>query len=116
METSINKIVIACSGASNTGCYTDEVARRMAKSGDANMLCMAKIAIGDKALIEKTKKSKSKIIVLDGCPINCVDKIMKTQGFIDFIHINTTSFGITKGKTPLIDEKVDEIINHINSL
>ncbi len=116
METSVNIIVIACSGASNTGCYTDEVARRMAKNGDANMLCMAKIAIGDKSLIEKTKQSKAKIIVLDGCSINCVDKIMKTQGFSDFIHTNTTSFGITKGKTPLTDEKVDEIINHINSL
>ena len=38
---------------------------------------------------------------MDGCPINCVDKIMKTQGFEDYIHINTTNFGITKGKTPL---------------
>ncbi len=116
MEIRDNKIVIACSGASNTGCYTDEVARKMAKSGDAKMLCMAKIAIGDKALIEKTKQSNAKIIVLDGCPINCVDKIMKTQDFSDFTHINTTSFGITKGKTPLIDEKVEEIINHIKIL
>ena len=116
METSNSKIVIACSGASNTGCFTDEVARRMAKRGDADMLCMAKIAIGDEQLIEKTKQSKAKIIVLDGCPFNCVDIIMKAQGFTDFIHINTTSFGITKGKTPLTDEKVEEIIDHINSL
>ena len=116
MENQVNKIVIACSGSSNTGCYTDEVARRMAKNGDANMLCMAKIAIGDKHLIEKTKQSRAQIIVLDGCPINCVDEIMKTQGFSDYTHINTTNFGITKGKTPLTDEKVEEIINHIKKL
>jgi len=41
---------------------------------------------------------------------------MKTHGFEDYIHINTTDFGITKGKTPLIDEKINEIIEHINSL
>ncbi len=116
MENNANKIVIACSGASNTGCYTDEVARRMAKNGDANMLCMAKIAIGNKALIDKTKQSKKKIVVLDGCPVNCVDKIMKTQGFSGYIHINTTNFGITKGKTPLLDDKVNEIIDHIKIL
>ena len=55
MESKNKKIVIACSGASNTGCYTDTIVRKMAKSGDADMLCMAKIAIGDKNLIAKTE-------------------------------------------------------------
>ena len=56
METQEKITIVACSGASNTGKYTDEVARRMAASVQANMLCLAMVAIGDKALIEKIKK------------------------------------------------------------
>lgn len=89
---------------------------KTAESGQANMLCLAKIAIEDEKLIESTKSSNDKIIVLDGCPFNCADKILKREIIDQFHRINTTEFGIAKGKTPVTDEKVNEIIDCIKQL
>ncbi|MBP6871464.1 MAG: putative zinc-binding protein [Bacteroidales bacterium] len=112
-----NKIqIVSCSGASNTGKYADEVARRLAADGDASMVCLAKVAIGDQPLINKIKNNNSKIIVLDGCPFNCAEVILGREGITDIIHLNTTDFGIIKGKTPFSNEKAEEIIQYIKTL
>ena len=112
----LNTMLVSCSGASNTGCYADRVARILAESGQANMICLPKIAINDEKLIENVKNTSKKVVVIDGCPINCAEKILNEKGITNFTHINTTDFGITKGKTPLTDEKIDEIINHIKAI
>lgn len=108
--------IVSCSGASNTGKYTDDVARLLAATGEANMICLAKVAIGDKPLIKSVKEQNSKIVVLDGCPFNCAEKILGEVGITDIIHLNTTDFGIVKGKTPVTDEKINEIVEHIKKI
>lgn len=116
MENSANYQIVSCSGASNTGKFADEVARMLSASGDASMICLAKVAIGDQTLIEKVKAHKTKIIVLDGCPINCAEKILGREGITGIIHLNTTEFGIVKGKTPFSEEKVNEIVEYIKRI
>ena len=112
----LNMMIVSCSGASNTGCYADKVARILAESGQANMICLPKVAINDKRLIEKVKTTNQKVIVIDGCPINCSEKILKEKGIENFIHVNITNFGIKKGKTPITEEKINEIISYIKAL
>lgn len=112
----LNITMVSCSGASNTGCYADRVSRMLTESGQTDMICLPKIAINDVKLIEKCKKCTNKIVIIDGCPLNCAKKILEDHGISNFIHINTTDFGITKGKTPLTDDKLNEMINHIKSL
>ena len=109
-----NKIVhiVSCSGASNTGKYSDEVARMLMSGGSAKMLCLARFSV-DKPFAENAKTEISKLVVLDGCPINCAEKTMKENGIENYIHINTTDFGIVKGKTPFVAEKAIEIVEHI---
>lgn len=41
---------------------------------------------------------------------------MLDSGIGDYVHINATDFGIVKGKTPVTDDKVDEIMNYIRNL
>ena len=108
--------IMSCSGASNTGEYSDLIARKLDASGDADMHCLAKIAIGDKNLIDNLKKTDVKIVVLDGCLINCAEKILNREGITNIHHLNTTDFGIIKGKTPVTTEKIDEIMQHIKNL
>mgnify|MGYP005835469009 CR=1 FL=1 len=107
--------VVACSGASNTGQYSDVVARKLMESGQAKMLCLARFSV-DMKFAEQSKTEIGKLIVLDGCPINCAERTMLETGITNFIHLNTTDFGITKGVTPVTDEKVSEIANHIKSI
>lgn len=116
MENSPNYQIVSCGGASNTGKFADEVARMLSASGDASMICLAKVAIGDQALIQKVKDQKTKIVVLDGCPINCAEKLLEREGIIDIIHINTTDFDIVKGKTPFSIEKANEIVENIKKI
>jgi len=112
----LNMMLVSCSGASNTGCYADKVARILDESKQANMICLPKMAINDKKLIEKVKTTNQKVVVIDGCPLNCAEKILKEKGIENFTHINTTDFGIRKGKTPITKDKLDEIINYIKTL
>lgn len=110
-----NKIVLACSGASNTGAYSDKVSRKLMKEGNAKMLCLARFAVDEK-FVEKTKKEISnydEIIVIDGCPINCAEKIIEKLNVENYKHINVTDYGIEKGKTPVTEEKVKEIAENL---
>jgi uncharacterized metal-binding protein len=116
METKINYQIASCSGASNTGKFADDVSRRLAAAGEANMICLAKVAIGDQALIHNIKNRNTEILVLDGCPFNCAEIILGREGITNIIHLHTTDFGIEKGKTPYSDEKADEIVEHIKRL
>jgi uncharacterized metal-binding protein len=112
----LNITMVSCSGASNTGCYADRVSRILTESGQTDMICLPKIAINDKKLIEKCKNTTATIVVIDGCPLNCAKKILEDHGITNFVHINTTDFGIQKGKTPLMDDKINEMITYIKSL
>ena len=76
------------------------------------MICLPKVAINNKKVIEECKNSTRIIVVIDGCPLNCAEKILKDHGIHNFVHINTTDFGITKGKTPLMDSKINEMIKN----
>ena len=104
-------IILACSGASNTGTYSDKVARKLMQDGRAKMLCLARFAV-DKAWAEEQKNNLSRdarLIVLDGCPIDCAAKILNERGIHNFEHVHSTDFGIVKGKTPIVEEKIIEI-------
>lgn len=111
----LKKIVLACSGASNTGAYSDKAARKLMKEGKAKMLCLARFAVDEK-FVEQTKKeitNYNEVIVIDGCPINCAEKIIDKLNIDDYKHINVTDYGIEKGKTPVTEEKVNEIVERI---
>lgn len=90
--------------------------RILSASGNSDMICLAKVAIGDQPLIKSVKEKNKKIVVLDGCPFNCAEKILGDAGINDIIHLNTTDFGIIKGKTPVTSEKVNEIVEYIRKI
>lgn len=113
MENNGNITIVSCSGASNTGKYSDEVARKLKELGHAKMLCLARFSV-DEEFAAKSRTEIKKLVVLDGCPVNCAEKIMKKAGVMNFNHIYTTDFGIIKGKTPVTDDKINEIAQHIS--
>ena len=115
MENTQKFQIVSCSGASNTGKFADETARMLMSEGTAKMLCLARFSI-DKAFAETTKGEITKLVVLDGCPIDCAKKTMLENGIENFLHIHTTDYGIVKGKTPFSIEKAKEIVEHIKKI
>jgi len=115
MENVVKYQIVSCSGASNTGKFADETARMLMSESKAKMLCLARFSI-DKAFAETTKGEITKLVVLDGCPIDCAKKTMLENGIEKFSHIHTTDFGIIKGQTPFSEEKAKEIVEHIKKI
>ena len=63
MNQNSKTIILACSSASNTGAYSDKVARKLMKEGNAKMLCLARFAV-DKDFAETSKTELSHALEL----------------------------------------------------
>jgi uncharacterized metal-binding protein len=98
------KLIFSCSGAADVGAVADQAARLLTRQGKGRMYCLAGIGGDVPGIIESTK-SASKILAIDGCPIDCARKTLEGAGFAAFEHLRLSDLGMKKGSTP-IDEDV----------
>jgi uncharacterized metal-binding protein len=103
------KLIFPCSGASNVGEMADLAARRLTKAGAGKMYCLAGIGGGVSGIIESTK-SADKVLVIDGCPVECARKIMEKAGFSGFTHLQLAKIGLEKGKTPVTPDAIATVV------
>jgi uncharacterized metal-binding protein len=92
------KIVLACSGGSNVGQMTNDVAKRLDVSGDAKFFCLAGVG-GQISGMVATVKGADKILVLDGCPVGCGKKCADQAGITGYQYLVVTELGIEKKHT-----------------
>ena len=88
-------IVMSCSGGSNVGQITNEVAKRLSLAGKAKFFCLAGIGGKISGMIASVKGADSKI-VLDGCPVACAKKCMENAGIENYDYLVVTELGIAK--------------------
>lgn len=100
-------IVLACSGASDLGYISDQVARKLSRNKVRKMNCLTVAATGSDEKIAEFKKSN--ILVIDGCTEDCGKKIMAMRGITDYKYLRLTDLGYEKGKTPTSQDTVKEI-------
>ena len=103
------KLIFACSGAADVGAVADQAARRLTQEGAGSMFCLAGVGGRVAPIMDKTK-SASKILAIDGCPLNCVSETLKQAGFDGFEHMLVTDLGLEKGKTPVSEESVGKVV------
>lgn len=101
------KLVFACSGAADVGAVADQAARKMTRDGTGKMFCLAGIG-GRVSGIMATTAAASKVLAIDGCPLNCVKLTLEQAGFSGFEHLQLADLGMEKGKTPLSPEAVEQ--------
>jgi uncharacterized metal-binding protein len=102
------KLIFACSGAADVGAIADQVARRLTRDGAGKMFCLAGIG-GRINGIMKTAESASKILMIDGCPMNCVKACLEKAGFTEFAHLQLADLGMEKGKSPANEENIGKV-------
>ena len=102
------KLIFPCSGGSDVGKLTDEAARKLTKDGSGRMYCLAGIG-GRVSGIMETTKSAAKILVIDGCPLDCARNTMEQAGFKEFEHLRLADIGIEKGKSPVTDDSIAKV-------
>ena len=105
MQTKPTTVVYACSGCSDAGEIADRVARQLTHEGAANMSCLAGIGGRVKSLLT-TAENAERILVVDGCPLNCARHTLELAGFGKFDHLELHTIGVRKGSTPVTDERI----------
>ena len=98
-------VVYACSGCSDAGEIADRVARQLTRDGAAQMSCLAGIGGRVKSLVMKAENAE-RILVVDGCPLNCAAHTLKLAGFQKFDHLELHKIGIRKGSCPVTEERI----------
>ena len=100
-----NTVVYACSGCSDAGELADRIARRLSREGAAEMSCLAGIGGRVKPLVNKANGA-GRILVIDGCPLNCAAHTLRLAGHQKFDHLELQKIGIRKGSCPMTEELV----------
>ena len=98
-------MVLSCSGGSNVGQISNEVARKLTVDNKAVMFCLAGIGGDVEPLIERTKEAQ-RVLVIDGCPVACAQKTLERHG-IDHEWLELTAIGIEK--TPNLELDASEV-------
>lgn len=98
-------VVYSCSGCSDAGELADRIARRLAREGAAEMSCLAGIGGRVKSLMRKAQNAE-RILVVDGCPLNCAAHTLRLAGFETCDHLELHKIGLRKGSCPVTDERI----------
>ena len=103
------KLIFSCSGAADVGHISDLAARKLTRGGSGKMFCLAGIG-GRVSGILETTKAASKILAIDGCPLDCARKSLEEADIKEFEHIRLSDLGMEKGQSPVSDELVDKVV------
>ena len=104
------KLIFPCSGAADVGAIADQAARQLTREGVGKMFCLAGIG-GLVSGIMKTTESAEKILVIDGCPLNCAKNCLEQAGFTEFEHLNLTGLGLVKGQSAVSEENIQKTVD-----
>lgn len=99
-------IIYSCSGCSDAGELADRVARELNKRGVGEMSCLAGVGGRVKPLLMKAQRAE-RIVVIDGCPLNCARHTLQNAGITNFQHIALQNLGHRKGNCPVTPERVE---------
>jgi len=108
MEENGTKLIFTCSGVADVGEIADRTGRKLHKEGVGKMWCIAGIGAGLSNFIESTKAA-AKVLVIDGCPIECGKKMMEKAGISNFSCIRVTDNGFEKGKGPVNESAIEKM-------
>lgn len=103
-----SNLIFACSGGADVGAISDLAARKMTANGVGKMFCLAGIG-GRVEGIMKTTTTATKLLAIDGCPLDCAKKCLEKAGYENFEHIRITDHDLKKGASPATKEHIDKI-------
>jgi uncharacterized metal-binding protein len=107
--TTAPTLIFACSGAADVGAISDRAARNLTAEGAGKMFCLAGIGGHIDGIIKATQAAAD-ILAIDGCPLDCTKLCLIEAGFAEFEHMRVTDLGMEKGKSPVSDENIEQVV------
>lgn len=89
-------LIFSCSGGADVGEIADQSARLLTRQGKGKMFCLAGVG-GRVSGIVKSTEAADRILVIDGCPLNCARKTLEEAGFTQYSHLQLDEIGLKKG-------------------
>jgi uncharacterized metal-binding protein len=102
------QLIFPCSGAADVGEISDRAARKMAADKCGKMFCLAGIG-GNVGGIITSAKDADKLLVIDGCALDCAKKTMEERGIAHFYHFRVTDMGMEKSKSPATEARINTV-------
>ncbi len=96
-ESNENIMILACSGASNTGQLSNRAAIELTQEGFGKMFCLAGIG-SDLSSFVQSAKDAPRMIAIDGCDVGCAKAILERTEVPLKDYIVLTTLGIEKNK------------------
>jgi uncharacterized metal-binding protein len=69
------------------------------------MFCLAGIG-GNISGIIASARGAEKVLVIDGCHLDCGRKTMEEKGIANFLHLRVTDLGMAKSRSPVTEERI----------
>jgi uncharacterized metal-binding protein len=108
-------MILPCSGSADVGLAADKAARVLSLAGDGKMSCLAGIGARLPRFLTAAKVA-ARVLVIDGCPIECAARCMQAAGCDRFTHLKLHELGFVKGAAPATDEAVKVVVERARAL
>ena len=102
-------VLLPCSGGSNCGQITNQVAVSLDVLGVGHIYCLAGIGAHIDGMVESARGAK-RIVALDGCQVACARKTIEHAGLTVTDWICVTDEGISKNHNLLLEQADIEFI------
>lgn len=89
------RTILACSGASNVGQITNEVAKKLDIEKQGRFFCLAGVGGHIGGMVTSVEGS-DKVLVIDGCSVACAKLTMDEAGLNGYDYMVVTDLGIEK--------------------
>lgn len=90
-------LVYSCSGCSNVAQLANHIAVRLDREERAEMSCIAGVG-GDVAALVRTAESGRPVIVIDGCPLACCERVLAAKDIEPDRVVRLHDYGLKKRK------------------
>lgn len=109
-------MLLCCSGGSNVGQLSNQVAVELTQEGMGRMYCLAGIG-GKLTGFVSSARCAPVVVLIDGCEIGCGKKILENENIPLKNYIVITELGITKNHDlQLKREEIDNVKERVRTV
>jgi uncharacterized metal-binding protein len=88
-------LIFACSGCSNVGQLSNDLAIKLTREGYGKMSCLAGVGAHISGFVVSAKDSQ-RLVAIDGCDLHCALKVLQHAESNPHLHLTLTDRGFVK--------------------
>jgi len=96
-ESTVNTMILACSGGSNVGQLSNQAAIELTQEGFGKFFCLAGVGAHFSGFV-KSAQDVPELVVIDGCDLGCAKGVLEQAEVPLRNYLVITDLGIDKNK------------------